>query len=236
MSLRCHEIAEGGHRILNPFTVDKLDLLGRLCRLGAGQRMVDLACGKGELLATWAARYGIVGLGVDISPVFLVAAADRVRELGVSEQVSFEHGDAGAFEPVPGAWDVAACIGATWIRGGIAGTAALLRSAVRADGLVLIGEPFWHGNPPAEAYAALGGAPGEYTTLAGTADRLAAAGLELVEMVLADQDSWDRYAAAQWWTVSRWLRENADDPEYPQKFSALGIRIGVNYLVYAMTH
>jgi len=30
--------------------------------------------------------------------------------------------------------------------------------------------------------------------------------------------------------------ENADDPQYPQKFSALGIRIGVNYLVYAMTH
>jgi hypothetical protein len=30
--------------------------------------------------------------------------------------------------------------------------------------------------------------------------------------------------------------ENADDPTYPQKFSALGIRIGVNYLVYGMTH
>ena len=30
--------------------------------------------------------------------------------------------------------------------------------------------------------------------------------------------------------------ENADDPHYPQKFSALGIRIGVNYLTYAMTH
>ena len=30
--------------------------------------------------------------------------------------------------------------------------------------------------------------------------------------------------------------ENADDPAYPQVFSALGIRIGVNYLVYSMTH
>ena len=30
--------------------------------------------------------------------------------------------------------------------------------------------------------------------------------------------------------------EWADDPEYPEKFSALGIRIGVNYIVYAMTH
>jgi Domain of unknown function (DUF4159) len=30
--------------------------------------------------------------------------------------------------------------------------------------------------------------------------------------------------------------EHADNPRYPEKFSALGIRIGVNYVVYAMTH
>jgi hypothetical protein len=30
--------------------------------------------------------------------------------------------------------------------------------------------------------------------------------------------------------------EHADNPQYPSKFSDLGIRIGVNYVVYAMTH
>jgi len=30
--------------------------------------------------------------------------------------------------------------------------------------------------------------------------------------------------------------EHADNPQYPQKFSAMGIRIGVNYVTYAMTH
>jgi hypothetical protein len=30
--------------------------------------------------------------------------------------------------------------------------------------------------------------------------------------------------------------EWADDPRYDEKFSALGIRIGVNYVVYAMSH
>jgi hypothetical protein len=30
--------------------------------------------------------------------------------------------------------------------------------------------------------------------------------------------------------------EHADNPKYPQKYSALGIRIGVNYITYAMTH
>jgi Domain of unknown function (DUF4159) len=30
--------------------------------------------------------------------------------------------------------------------------------------------------------------------------------------------------------------EWADEPRYPEKYSALGIRLGVNYVVYAMTH
>jgi hypothetical protein len=30
--------------------------------------------------------------------------------------------------------------------------------------------------------------------------------------------------------------EWADSPHYPEKYSALGIRIGVNYVVYSMTH
>ncbi|HZS51981.1 MAG TPA: DUF4159 domain-containing protein [Bryobacterales bacterium] len=30
--------------------------------------------------------------------------------------------------------------------------------------------------------------------------------------------------------------EWADDPSYPERYSALGIRLGVNYVVYAMTH
>jgi hypothetical protein len=30
-------------------------------------------------------------------------------------------------------------------------------------------------------------------------------------MVLADQDSWDRYSAAQWLNIRRWLDAHPDD-------------------------
>ncbi len=30
--------------------------------------------------------------------------------------------------------------------------------------------------------------------------------------------------------------EFADDPDYPEKYSSEAIRLGVNYVVYAMTH
>jgi SAM-dependent methyltransferase len=217
--LRRHEIAEADHRILNPFTEAGLSLLGRLCRLHPGSRLLDLACGKGELLCTWAAEHRITGLGVDLSEVFLSAAQARADELGVAGtagvagQVRFERADAAAFAIEPGSWDVACCIGATWIGGGLSGTAAMLRRAVRPGGLVLIGEPYWRREPPDAAYQALPSGPEEWTTLAGTAQRLAQAGLELVELLTADEHSWDRYEASQWWTVTAWLTANPDHPQ-----------------------
>jgi SAM-dependent methyltransferase len=211
MSLRHHEIAESGHRILNPYTEEKLMLLGRICRLREGQRQLDLACGKGEMLSRWAERYGIGGVGVDLSGAFLSAARDRAAELGVADRVAFERGDARAYRPEEGAFDVVSCIGATWIGQGLAGTVELLRPAMRPDGLMLIGEPYWTEPAPEEALEAIGAGPEDFGSLAGTLDRIEAAGMELVEMVLADGDSRDRYAAGQWFTISEWLRATPDD-------------------------
>lgn len=210
--LRYHEIVEADRLILNPFTEEKLALLAEVCRLEHGQRMLDLACGKAEMLATWAHRYGIGGVGVDISEVFLAAARARVAQLGVADRVTLVHDDAGRYEPGEEV-DLAACIGATWIGGGLIGTLARLRQAVRPGGRVLVGEGYWHEEPPHEAYQAMQVTPEGVASLAGILDRAEAAGLELVEMVLADGDSWDRYEAMHWAAADRWLRANPSDPD-----------------------
>ena len=62
MSLRHHEIAEANHRILDPFTDEKLRLLGEVARVGPGTRILDLACGKGEMLCRWAEWFGSGGV------------------------------------------------------------------------------------------------------------------------------------------------------------------------------
>ena len=211
--LRQHEIAEAGHRILNPFTEEKLELLGQLCRWRRDMRLLDLCSGKGEMLCTWAHRHGIRGLGVDISEVFVPAARDRAAHLGVADRVEFLRADASTFGAEPGSFDAVACIGATWIGGGLGGTIGLMRPALIRGGLLLIGEPFWREPPPEGAHEALSLGPGEFVSLPATLDRFAGAGAELVEMVLADEDAWDRYAAAQWWTVAGWLDENPGHPD-----------------------
>ncbi|OGO58070.1 MAG: hypothetical protein A2V85_13145, partial [Chloroflexi bacterium RBG_16_72_14] len=182
--------------------------------VGPGTRVLDLACGKGELLCRWAAWFGSGGVGVDLSPVFLGAAVARAAELRVSDRLTFLQGDAGTYQPEPGAFDIAACIGATWIGGGLIGTLGLLRPAIPSGGLVLVGEPYWIEPPPDEALDAYGFAPDDYASLDGTLERFEASDLELVEMVLADGDSWDRYEASRWRTIAAWLAANPGDPDH----------------------
>jgi SAM-dependent methyltransferase len=211
MSLRFHEIAETNHQILNPFTHEKLMLLGEICRLQAGMRQLDLACGKGEMLCQWARKWGIYGIGVDISKVFLAAAQQRMVELGVQANVQFVEADAGQYIAQNADFDIVICIGATWIGGGLVGTLRLMQPLLKENGLLLVGEPYWIDSPPDAAYESSGIGKDDFTSLVGTLNRIESAGFELVEMVLADQDSWDRYCAAQWWTLHHWLRDNPDD-------------------------
>jgi SAM-dependent methyltransferase len=213
MSLRFHEISETYHRILNPFSEDQMMLLGEICCLDSSKKLLDLACGKAELLCRWAQAYGISGVGVDISTVFLDAAHVRASELGVAEKLTFIQADAGKYPQATHDFDVVSCIGATWIGGGLAGTLALMKPALKPAGLLLVGEPYWIDPPPETAYEIMGIGVDDYASLDGTLDRFEAAGLQLIEMLLANLDGWDRYEAPQWMAVNDFLHANPNDPD-----------------------
>jgi SAM-dependent methyltransferase len=213
LSLRFHEISESNHHILNPLTHEKLMLLGEICQLHPEIRQLDLACGKAEMLCQWSHRWGIHGTGVDVSAVFLAAARERARELNVSEKITLIEADAGKQLDSANSFDIVSCIGASWIGGGLVGTLKLLLPALKKGGLLLAGEPYWIKEPSDKMMQKMGVGTDDFSSLLGTFERIESAGLELVEMVLADADTWDRYVAGQWFTVDSWLRANQNDPD-----------------------
>ncbi len=215
MSLRLHELDQANHTIMNPITHDKLMLVGDICKLQPGMTQLDLACGQGEMLCQWAKRYDVTGTGVDISEVFLASARQRAEELSVSSQLKFVHDDAGQYPTESQNYDVVSCIGATWIGNGTVGTLNLMKPALKdpKEGLLLVGEVFWNEDPPDAACVALGINREDTTDLSGLLTRFDDAGVQLVEMVLASLDGWDRYEAKKWMTAYHWLRENPNDPD-----------------------
>ena len=209
---RLFTITESAHRIHNPFTAEKLATLGAVLRLKPGTRILDLGSGSGEMLCTWARDYGITGVGVDMSRLFSVQAKRRARELGVTERVTFIHGDATGYVSEDKI-DVAACVGATWIGGGVAGTIDLLAKSLCDGGMILIGEPYWLRVPPTEdvARGCCANAVSDFLTLPELLASFGGLGYDVVEMVRADREGWDRYEAAKWLTMRRWLEANPGD-------------------------
>ncbi|QTF10230.1 class I SAM-dependent methyltransferase [Brenneria izadpanahii] len=209
---RIFNISESAHRIHNPFTPEKLATLGNVLRMEPGTRVLDLGSGSGEMLCSWACDHGITGVGIDMSQLFSKQAKLRAEELGVADRVDFIHSDATGYVANEKC-DVAACVGATWIGGGVAGTIEFLTKSLKPGGIILIGEPWWRQLPPTEDVARECGANSisDFLTLPELVASFGGLGYDVVEMVLADQEGWDRYEAAKWLTMRRWLEANPDD-------------------------
>ena len=212
---RIHTIRESGHRIHNPFTEDQLALLGQVLHLAPGSRALDLGSGSGEMLCTWARDHGLSGTGVDLCALFTEQARARAVELGVADRVQFIHGEAAGYviDDAEGPVDLAACVGATWIGGGVPGTVALLAKSLKPGGLMLIGEPYWLKMPPDQHTAEMCEAtsPEDFLLLPGLLAQFGDLGYDVVQMVLANQNSWDNYQAVGWLTMRAWLDANPED-------------------------
>lgn len=218
-----YDITHRDHVVCNPTSAAKLDEVIGLLDLPAAPRVLDIACGKGELLLRLAARYGwgpggeaFRGVGVDISPFHMAelrVAAVRRAPAADLELLEMSGAD---YRPDPGSFDLACCLGASWIFGGHAGTLRALRDTTRPGGQVLVGEPFWRAEPD-PAYLAWSGMRREdFGTHAENVATGAAEGLAPLLALVSNGDEWDRYETLQWRAAARHAASHPDDPDVPE--------------------
>ena len=182
--------------IMNPIPAAKIDEVVELLDLPPRGRVVDLGCGKGDLLARIARRYDVDAVGIDRDAQLLAEAPPGINVI-VADIETWNRGR--------GAFDLVASVGSPAQLSSLVGL-------VRPGGLVLYGNGYWRGEPSPEYVEALGAAREELADYAGTVRRGEELGLTPVYAVTSGLDDFDRY---EWsWSLNgeRYAAAHPDEP------------------------
>src|SRR5215471_4036489 len=110
-----YAVAERDHDIQNPTSAEKIRLMGDWLRLGPETRVLDIACGKCGPALVLASTFGCRITGVEQSSEFAAAGRERLAEAGLGELIEVVESDGRDFPLEPESWDVALCLGATFV-------------------------------------------------------------------------------------------------------------------------
>jgi SAM-dependent methyltransferase len=218
-------ITHADHVVLNPTSPSRLDELIGLLDLPSEPRVLDIGCGTGELLVRLAERHAqrngstlsdFHGVGVDASPAFLGRARATLAARVPGADIELLEMDGAAYPAAPEAFDLACCLGASWIFGGHRGTLEALARATRRGGLVLAGEPFWQAEPGAEYLASSGMGRDDFGSHAGNVATGESLGLTPLLALVSSGQEWDWYETLQWRAAARHAEQHPDDPDLPE--------------------
>jgi SAM-dependent methyltransferase len=231
------DISEQFMELANPTTPEKLVKAGQIAGLNPGDRVIDFGCGFAEPLVLWAERFGISGVGLDIRPKACERAEQKIAKRGLSERLSIICGDAAAYEFTPHIFDLAACIGATFIWGTFGQAVHAMHQAVKPGGKLVIGEAHWLVDVVPEEFRS---AQTEITTEVELLRMARQEGYEFEYVLHSNHDEWDRYEADNWVGLLRWIDANPQHPERQQVIDFLHesqdeyVRYGRMYFGWAL--
>jgi SAM-dependent methyltransferase len=210
-------LAHAGRALLGPLSLASVDaLLSAISparRPLARLRVLDVGCGKGEILLRAMRRFDAQGIGVEPNPAFAAAALARVHELGLAPDLvlherSLEHA------PLEGAqFDVAICTGAAHAFGDVPDALRALARLVPRGGWALFGCGYWRRKPAREYLDAFGGSEDELRMLEDTLALPASHGWTVTAHHESTVQEWDDYESGYAGNIRDWLAANASDPE-----------------------
>jgi SAM-dependent methyltransferase len=209
-------VTHADNLICNPTSEAKLDELVNLLSLHPGARILDIACGKAELLIRIVRNNDASGVGVDISPYEAEVARNRVSEHGLEDRIKIVHMGGADYEAASGSFDLVMCIGASWVWDGFLGTIESFKKIVKPGGLIAIGDPYKMQELSPEYVATEPAFALNLATHAENVETALKAGLTPLYAIASSVDDWDRYEGLQWRAAENYALEHPDDPDVPE--------------------
>jgi len=206
-------IAHRHHALCNPVGDATLDACLDLLAVGSDDTVIDVGCGKGEVLVRLAERHHARGVGVDINPEFLRRAEEEAAARVRRGLLSFHLTEASRYPAPPGSFAAAICLGSTHSYGDYRSAVRSLSRLVRSGGRILIGEGYWRREPDSGYLQLLGADRDELNDH----PRNVAVGIEAGLVPLFSQvssvEEWDAYEGLYARTMGEYLEAHPEDPD-----------------------
>lgn len=227
-----YNITHKKHLICNPMNKDRLEGLFSLLDLKPSTTILDIACGKGELLIRLAELYNISGTGVDISPYCIKDCENKKNVRIPDSDIKFLQMDGAKYVPENNElFDLTMCIGASWIYNGFKGTINALKKMTKPGGMIIAGEPYWLEEPDNKYLKMSGIKKDEFNSHYKNVDVGEKVGLTCIYTLASSHDDWDHYETLQWWSAYDYITANPDDPDNSELLDKIN-KSKMEYLLY----
>ncbi|MHC4410308.1 MAG: SAM-dependent methyltransferase [Planctomycetota bacterium] len=214
MSTTTSDVAHyDGQEFWGPYDAVRIDRLLEMLAPAPGASVLDIGCGKAELLLRLADRYGCRVTGVDMSPHALALARAAFTERCPDADVTLLELDVKKQSVPEGPYDLIVWLGGSFIGEQFAETLQALTALLRPGGQLLIGHGFWMQTPPPEYVEATGISTDWLTDHAGNIACGQACGLRITHSSVSTRDEWDTFEGMIQHHSERYALENPDAPD-----------------------
>ncbi|TNF25106.1 MAG: methyltransferase domain-containing protein [Deltaproteobacteria bacterium] len=203
-------IAHADLDLVAPISLERLDRVVDLLELHPDARVLDLSCGKGEVLIRVCERWGATGVGLDPSPSFLAAARAEAAARLPDGAVELQQVEPFELEVEPESYDLVIAMGARPF-GDFRGTLAQTWPMVRSGGMLLVGDTYWRQEPDPDYLDALGIGPDSNVSHAENVALAVAESFTPLYCVAAGHAEIDHYEGMCNRSVERFLRASPGD-------------------------
>ena len=198
-----------------PIGERRMDAYLRALEPTAGQTVLDVGCGCGEVLIRLSCLTPLRGRGIDVDAELLTEARRRQAEAAPTADLQFEQADLQQFDFKEARFDVAMCWGAShaFQEGPTAYAVALqqMTSLLRPGGLLLIAEGYFRQHPAAEYLKFLGDSMDPAQTHAQNVAKGQAQGLVALGAWTSSVEEWDTFEWSYQRVIERIARQRPQD-------------------------